>query len=204
MEKNGRTLSRAATVFYNLLGADKNDAREKIDENYAPIFAAHRDAIRLNPKLFARIKSLYDRRASLGLDAQQTRLVERYYTDFVRAGAKLSEADKTKLKDINGQLAALGTQFDQKLIAGRNAAAVVVDTRAELDGLSDAQIDAAAEVAKQRKLEGKYVLTILNTTGQPPAAQLTNRALREKLYRASMARGSTAASSTPPRSSRRS
>jgi peptidyl-dipeptidase Dcp len=189
MEKNGRTLSRAATVFYNLLGADKNEAREQIDEKYSPIFAAHRDAIRLNPKLFARIQSLYDRRASLGLDAQQTRLVERYYTDFVRAGAKLSEADKVKLKDINGQLAKLGTQFDQKLIAGRNAAAVVVDTRAELDGLSDAQIDAAADVAKQRKLDGKYVLTILNTTGQPPAAQLTNRALREKLYRASMARG---------------
>src|SRR5207342_760868 len=104
-------------------------------------------------------------------------------------GAKLSDADKVKLKDINGQLATLGTQFDQKLIAERNASAVVVDTRAELDGLTDAQIDAAADVAKQRKLDGKYVLTILNTTGQPPAAHLTNRALREKLYRASMARG---------------
>ena len=190
MEKNGRTLSRAMTVFYNLLGADKNDAREKLDEEYSPKFAAHRDAIRLNPKLFARIKSLYDRRAQLGLDAEQTRLVERYYTDFVRAGANLGDADKAKLKDINAQLAKLGTQFDQKLIAGRNAAAVVVDTRAELAGLSDAQIDAAAEVAKQRNLEGKYVLTILNTTGQPPAAQLENRALREKLYRASMGRGS--------------
>jgi len=190
MEQNGRTLSRAATVFYNLLGADKNEAREKLDEQYSPKFAAHRDAIRLNPKLFARIKSLYDRRAQLGLDPQQTRLVERYYTDFVRAGANLGDADKAKLKDINAQLAKLGTQFDQKLLAGRNAAAVVVDTREELKGLSDAQIDAAADVAKQRKLEGKYVLTILNTTGQPPAAQLENRALREKLYRASMSRGS--------------
>ncbi|KGQ20446.1 Dipeptidyl carboxypeptidase Dcp [Lysobacter dokdonensis DS-58] len=189
MEKNGRTLTRAATVFYNLFGADKNDAREKIDEKYSPIFAAHRDTIRLNPKLFARIKSLYDRRAKLGLDAQQTRLVERYYTDFVRAGAKLNDADKTTLKDINAQLATLGTQFEKKLIDGRNAAAVVVDSRAELDGLSDAQIDAAADVAKTRGLDGKFVLTILNTTGQPPAAQLTNRALREKLYRASMARG---------------
>lgn len=190
LEKNGRTLARATTVFYNLLGADKNDAREKIDEAYSPKFAAHRDAIRLDPKLFARIKSLYDRRDTLGLDAQQKRLVERYYTDFVRAGANLGDADKAKLKEINARLATLGTQFDQKLIAGRNAAAVVVDTRAELKGLSDAQIDAAAAVAKQRKLEGKYVLTILNTTGQPPAAQLENRALREKLYRASMARGS--------------
>jgi peptidyl-dipeptidase Dcp len=191
MEKSGRTLARALTVFYNLLGADKNDAREKLDEQYSPKFAAHRDAIRLDPKLFARIKSLYDHREHMNLDAQQTRLVERYYTDFVRAGANLSDADKTKLKAINGQLATLGTQFDQKLIAGRNAAAVVVDTRAELDGLTDAQIDGAAEVAKQRKLEGKYVLTILNTTGQPPAAQLTNRALREKLYKASMSRGSS-------------
>ncbi|WP_213434327.1 MULTISPECIES: M3 family metallopeptidase [Lysobacteraceae] len=191
MEKAGRTLTRATTVFYNLLGADKNDAREKLDEQYSPKFAAHRDAIRLDPKLFARIKSLYDHREHMNLDAQQTRLVERYYTDFVRAGANLSDADKTKLKAINGQLATLGTQFDQKLIAGRNAAAVVVDTRAELDGLTDAQIDGAAEVAKQRKLEGKYVLTILNTTGQPAAAQLTNRALREKLYKASMSRGST-------------
>jgi peptidyl-dipeptidase Dcp len=190
IEKNGRTLSRAMTVFYNLLGADKNEAREKLDEAYSPKFAAHRDAIRLNPKLFARIKSLYDRRAQLGLDPQQTRLVERYYTDFVRAGANLGDADKAKLKDINAQLAKLGTQFDQKLIAGRNAAAVVVDTREELKGLSDAQMEAAADVAKQRKLEGKYVLTILNTTGQPPAAQLENRALREKLYRASMSRGS--------------
>ncbi|UHQ21152.1 M3 family metallopeptidase [Lysobacter sp. KIS68-7] len=190
MEKGGRTLTRSTTVFYNLLGADKNDAREKIDEKYSPIFAAHTDEIRLNPKLFARIQSLYDRRASLGLNAEQLHLVERYYTDFVRSGAKLSDADKVKLKDINGQLATLGTQFDQKLIAERNASAVVVDTRAELDGLTDAQIDAAADVAKQRKLDGKYVLTILNTTGQPPAAQLTNRSIREKLYRASMARGS--------------
>ena len=190
MEKGGRTLTRSTTVFYNLLGADKNDAREKIDEKYSPLFAAHQDEIRLNPKLFARIQKLYDTRASLGLNPEQVHLVERYYTDFVRAGAKLSDADKVKLKDINAQLATLGTQFDQKLIAERNASAVVVDTRAELDGLTDAQIDGAAEVAKQRKLDGKYVLTILNTTGQPPAAQLTNRALREKLYRASMARGS--------------
>jgi len=190
LEKSGRTLYRARTVFYNLLGADKNDAREKIDEQYSPRFAAHHDSIVLNPKLFARIKTLHDHREHLGLDAQGQRLVERYYTDFVRAGANLSEADKVKLKDINAQLATLGTQFDQKLIAERNASAVVVDTRAELAGLTDEQIDAAAETAKQRKLDGKYVLTILNTTGQPPAAQLQNRAVREKLLRASMARGS--------------
>jgi peptidyl-dipeptidase Dcp len=190
LEKSGRTLYRARTVFYNLLGADKNDAREKLDEDYSPKFAAHRDAIVLNPKLFARIKSLYDRRDQLGLDAQGKRLVERYYTDFVRAGANLSDADKATLKGMNAELAKLGTQFDQRLIAERNASAIVVDTREELEGLSDEQIDAAADTAKQRKLEGKYVLTILNTTGQPPAAQLHNRMVREKLLNASMARGS--------------
>jgi peptidyl-dipeptidase Dcp len=190
LEKSGRILYRAGSVFFNLLGADKNEAREKLDEEYSPKFAAHRDAIRLNPKLFARIKSLYDRRAQLGLDAEGTRLVERYYTDFVRAGANLDEAQKARLKEINGELAKLSTQFDQKVLAERNASAVVVDTREELDGLSDEQIDAAAATAKQRGLEGKYVLTILNTTGQPPAAALTNRAVREKLYRASLSRNS--------------
>ena len=125
LEKSGRTLYRARTVFYNLLGADKNDAREKLDEDYSPKFAAHRDAIVLNPKLFARIKSLYDHRDQLGLDAQGKRLVERYYTDFVRAGANLSDADKATLKGMNAELAKLGTQFDQRLIAERNASAIV-------------------------------------------------------------------------------
>lgn len=190
LEKSGRILYRSLTVFGNLVSADKNPAREKLDEDYSPKFAAHRDAIRLNPKLFARIKSLYERRGQLGLDAQDQRLVERYYTDFVRAGANLGDADKTRLKAINAELATLGTRFEQMVLAERNASAVVVDTREELKGLSDEQIAAAQEAAKQRGLEGKYLLTILNTTGQPPAAQLENRATREKLYRASLARGS--------------
>ena len=190
MEKSGRVLYRSRSVFYNLVGADKNDARDKLDEQYSPKFAAHRDAIVLNAKLFARIKSLYDRRDQLGLDAQGKRLVERYYTDFVRAGANLDDAQKARLKEINGELATLSTQFEQKVLAERNASAVVVDTRAELAGLTDEQIDAAAATAKQRGLDGKYVLTILNTTGQPPAAQLENRAIREKLYKASLVRGS--------------
>lgn len=190
LEKSGRTLYRSRSVFYNLLGADKNDAREKIDEDYSPKFAAHRDSIVLNPKLFARIKALYDKRDTLGLDAEGVRLVERYHTDFTRAGANLDDAQKARLKQINGQLAELGTQFDKKVLAERNESAVVVDTRAELDGLTDEQIDAAAQVAKSRGLDGKFVLTILNTTGQPPATSLTNRAVREKLYKASLARDS--------------
>jgi peptidyl-dipeptidase Dcp len=190
MEKSGRTLSRAMTVFGNLVGADTNDTRDKIDAAYSSKFAAHRDAIALNPKLFARIQSLYDNRASLGLDPESTRLVEKYHQDFVRAGAKLSEADKIKLKAMNAELAALGTKFSQNVLAEVNDSAVIVDSRDQLAGLTDEQIAAAAEAAKTRKLDGKYVITLQNTTGQPPETFLQDRAVREKLYRASIARGS--------------
>jgi peptidyl-dipeptidase Dcp len=190
LERSGRALYRAVVVFNNLVSADTNPTRDKLDADYAPKFSAHRDAIRLNPKLFARIQALYDQRANLGLDAQGVRLIERYYSDFVRAGAKLSEADKTRLKAMNAELATLGTQFSQNVLAEVNDSAVVIDTKDELEGLTDEQVAAAAEEAKKRKLDGKYVLTLLNTTGQPPEAQLTHRATREKLYQASVARGS--------------
>ncbi|MGH8077220.1 MAG: M3 family metallopeptidase, partial [Lysobacter sp.] len=190
MEKSGQLLSRTASVFFNLTGTDTNDVREKLQAEYAPKLSAHSDAISLNPKLFARIKALYDARTTLGLDAESLRLVERYHTNFVRAGANLSDADKTKLRAINAELAKLGTQFSQNVLAEVNESAIVVDSRAELDGLSDEQIAAAAEAAKSRKLEGKYVIALLNTTGQPAEAQLKNRALRERLHKASVARGS--------------
>ncbi|MEJ7745374.1 MAG: M3 family metallopeptidase [Luteimonas sp.] len=190
LEKSGQLLGRARTIFGNLDSADTNDARKKIDADYSPKFAAHGDAIRLNPKLFARIKAIYDTRNTLGLDAVGMRLVERYHTDFVRAGAKLSDADKIRLKAINSELATLGTKFSQNVLDEVNASAVVVDTREELAGLSDEQVAAASEAAKSRKLEGKYVLALLNTTGQPAEAQLQNRALREKLHKVSVARGS--------------
>ena len=132
-------------------------AREDRRATTSPKFAAHSDAICLNPKLFARIKALYDTRATLGLDAEGVRLVERYHTDFVRAGAKLSDADKAKLKAMNAELAELGTKFSQNVLKEVNDSAIVVDSRDELAGLSDEQIAAAAEAAKTRKLEGKYV-----------------------------------------------
>jgi peptidyl-dipeptidase Dcp len=190
MEKSGRTLTRAGTVFGNLVGADTNPARDKLDAEYSPKFAAHRDAIYLNPKLFARVQALYDQRASLGLDAEGVRLVEKYYQDFVRAGAKLSDADKTKLKQINAELASLGTQFSQNVLAERNDLAVVVDSRDELKGLPDEAIAAAQKAAKDRKLEGKYVIELQNTTIQPPLTYLDNRALRERIFKASISRNS--------------
>ena len=190
MEKSGRTLDRATTVFYNLVGTDTNPAREELRADYAPKFSAHSDAIRLDPKLFARIKALYDTRDTLGLDAEGVRLVERYYTGFVRSGASLPDSQKARLKQINSELAKLGTQFSQNVLKEVNDSAVVVDSAAELDGLSDEQIATAADAAKERKLDGKYVITLLNTTGQPPESQITNRALRERLHKASVARNS--------------
>ncbi|HUH31702.1 MAG TPA: M3 family metallopeptidase, partial [Rhodanobacter sp.] len=190
LEQSGQILRRTSTVFFSLVGVDTNDARKAIQAEYAPKLAAHRDAIALNPKLFERIQKLYDTRDSLGLDAEGVRLIERYHTDFVRAGAQLSDADKAHLKDINGELAKLGTQFSQNVLAEVNDSAVVVDTKTELAGLTDEQIGAAAAAAKAKDLDGKYLIALLNTTGQPPLAQLQNRALRERLYTASIARGS--------------
>ncbi|MEN4903069.1 M3 family metallopeptidase [Luteimonas sp. TWI1437] len=190
LEKSGELLSRARRIFGNLNGTDTNDTRKQIDADYAPKFAAHRDAIMLNPKLFARVDTLYKNVGSLGLDAEGQRLVERYHTMFVRAGANLSDAQKEQMRRINAESAKLSTTFSQNVLNEVNDSAVVVDTVAELDGMSEAQIAAAAEAAKSRGLDGKYVITLLNTTGQPPLPQINNRALRERIHKASVARGS--------------
>ncbi|WP_297179910.1 M3 family metallopeptidase [Thermomonas sp.] len=190
MERSGRVLDRATSVFFNLVGTDKNPARAALEVEYAPKFAAHRDAIALNPALFARIKALYDARASLGLDAIDLRLLEKRYQDFVRSGAALGDAQKVRIRAINTELSQLGTQFDQNVLDEVNDSAIVVDSREQLAGMSDEQIAAAAEAARTRHLTGKYVIALTNTTGQPPEAQLRDRALRERLHRASVARGS--------------
>ncbi|QDH70225.1 M3 family metallopeptidase [Marilutibacter alkalisoli] len=190
MEKSGDVLGRAVSVFFNLVGTDTNDTRNKLRAEYAPKFAAHQDAISLNGKLFERVATLHEQRDQLGLDAEGVRLIERYHTRFIRAGAQLSDADKTKLKEMNAEMASLGTQFTDNVLSEVNASAVVVDDATELDGLTESQIATAARIAKERDLDGKYVITLLNTTGQPPLSQLTNRALRQRIHEASVARGS--------------
>jgi len=190
MERSGRLLNRVGTVFSSLVGANTNDTLNALDKEMAPKLAAHSDAIRLNPKLYARIKALYDKRKSARLDAESAYLLERYNTDFVRAGAKLSDADKQKLKGYNSQLAALQTTFSQNVLKEAMASALVVDTRLELAGMPDKAIDAAAVEAKKRGLDGKFVLPVVNTTGQAALSELTNRAVRTRLLAASMARGS--------------
>ena len=189
MERSGRLLTRVSNVFDNLKGADTDDEIQKIDEDMSPKRSATNDEIFLNARLFARIKAVYDQRLSLGLDAESVRLVELYHRDFVRAGANLSDADKTKLKAMNSEIASLQTAFSQNVLKERNASSVVVHDRAELAGLPDADIARMADAAKEEGKPGEYVIKLVNTTGQAPLASLENRALRQRIMEASLARG---------------
>lgn len=188
MERSGETLSRVSRIFFGLVQADTNDARQKIQEEVAPRLAAHQDEIALNPKLFERIKTIHDQRDALNLDPEQKRLVEYQYTEFVRAGAQLSDADKAALRKLNVEESTLSTQFHTRLVAAAAAGAVVVDDKARLDGLSDGEIASAAEDAKARKLDGKYLLALQNTTQQPVLASLKDRELRAEVLKASETR----------------
>ncbi|WP_210133009.1 peptidyl-dipeptidase Dcp [Stenotrophomonas rhizophila] len=188
LERSGETLDRVSRVFFGLVQADTNEARQKIQEEVAPKLAEHQDEISLDPKLFARIKTIYDQRASLGLDPVQTRLVERDYQEFVRAGAQLNDADKAALRKLNVEETTLATQFHTRLVAATAAAAVVVDDKANLAGLGDDEINTAAADAKARNLEGKFLLPLQNTTQQPVLASLSNREQRAAVLKASETR----------------
>jgi peptidyl-dipeptidase Dcp len=190
MERAGQMLNRVSIVFFSLTGANTNPTLEALSRDLAPKLAAHQDQIFLNARLFQRISKLYEARQALKLDAESGRLLERYYTDFVRAGAKLGDKDKQKLKSLNAQLASLATKFSQNVLKETNASAIIVDSKAELQGLSEEEIASAAEAAKTRGLKDKFVIPLMNTTGQPFEASLANRALRQRLHEASVNRGS--------------
>jgi peptidyl-dipeptidase Dcp len=189
LEKSGQELTRVNKVFFNLIASNTNDSLQAVNTDMAPKLAAHSDAINLNPKLFARVKSLYDKRDSLGLDSVSTRLVDRYYTRMVRAGALLNDADQKSLRALNEEESKLSTLFSENLLKEVNNAAVLVDDKAQLDGMTDAEITAAATTAKEKGSEGKWLITLQNTTMQPVLAELKNRALRERIFKASTQRG---------------
>ncbi|HEY2143690.1 MAG TPA: M3 family metallopeptidase, partial [Candidatus Udaeobacter sp.] len=190
LERTGRLLDRAERTFSNLNACNTNPTLQKIDKEMAPKLAAHRDAIHLNGKLFARVQQLYDNRDKLGLDPQSAYLLERYYKDFVRAGAKLSDSDKEKLKKINAELATLQTDFEQNVLKERNASSVVVDKKEELAGLTDDQMKSVINAAKTEHKDGKFVIQLQNTTGQPLLGSLQNRPLLERIMQTSLARNS--------------
>ncbi len=193
MEKSGRLLDRVASVFFNLNSSNTNPEILKIASEMAPKLAAHSDAILLDPALFARIEAIYQQKANLKLDPESLQLLERTRTEFVRAGAKLSPEDKVKLKQLNEQIASLTNQFQQNVLKATKESAVVVDDASELEGLSPEQVSAAAEAAKARGLNGKWVITLQNTTIQPSLSELKNRSLREKIYKASIGRAQAGA-----------
>jgi peptidyl-dipeptidase Dcp len=188
LERSGRILYRVSNVFFNLQGANTNDELDAIARDFAPKLSEHQDAIYLDPKLFARVKALYEGRDALHLDPESAQLLSRTHLQFVRAGANCSDPDKARLRQVNGRLSSLTTQFQQNVREATQAGAVVVDNAAELDGFSAEQVGAAASAAGARKLTGKWLIPLQNTTIQPPLAQLKNRALRERIYRASIAR----------------
>ena len=188
MERSGQMLERVSEAFAAVVQANTNPTLNKVQAAEAPKLAAHRDATYLNAQLFARIKSLHDRQASLGLSPEQARLLDVTYGEFVHAGALLSDADKAKLRDINKQLSMLQTAFQQKLLAAAKAGALVVDTPAKLTGMDAAAVAAAGQDAKDRGLAGKYVLPLQNTTQQPVLTDLADRATRQALFEQSWTR----------------
>ncbi|MSX44674.1 MAG: M3 family peptidase [Actinobacteria bacterium] len=189
LEKSGQLLGRMLNVFYNKSSSDTSDAIDDIEAEIAPKLAAHSDAIQLNPKLFAKIKALYDNRDSSDLNSEDSWLLEKYYRDLVHAGAHLDEAQRVELKGINEELSKLQTGFGKNLLADTNDLGIVVDNLSDLDGLTQNEIATAANAAKERGLTGKYLLAMVNFTGNPLLTTLRSRELRKKIMDASLVKG---------------
>ena len=189
LELSGQIYSRVARVFFSMSSAHTNDEIRKLEQDLAPRLASHEDSIYLNRQLFLRIENLYLSRNSLQLDAEAKRLLEQTYKNFQRAGAALNEADKEKLKELNAKLAMLETRFSQNILDEANDLAIIVDSREELGGLSEGRINSAAQSAENKGLPGKFVIPLLNTSGQPVLTSLQNRELRERIHKASLSRG---------------
>jgi peptidyl-dipeptidase Dcp len=190
LERSGRLLRRAEAVFYNLAASLSSDRLREIEREITPLAAAHTDAIRLDPALFARLDAVHAARTGAGLDDEAVRLVERYHLDFVLSGAALDEAGKTRLAELNQELSRLSTSFGQNLQLAMEAAAVHVADPAELDGLDDEERSAAAAAAAARGLDGA-LLPLLLPTGQPVLATLRDRDLRRRVFEASIDRASS-------------
>ena len=187
MEKTGQLLERVTKAFFAVVSANTNPTLQAVRQTEAPKLAAHQDAIYLDAKLFHRVEAVYKERHSLKLSPEQLRLVEHDYQEFVHAGANLSDADKAELKKINEELASLSQTFISRLLAATKAGAYVTTDKAALAGLTDAEVKAAEEVAKNRRAEG-YVIPLQNTTQQPDLTSLSNRATRQAIFENSWGR----------------
>ena len=185
LEKSGRMLDRVSTVFFALTGSNTTDRLDEINTEISPRLTAHYDSITLDPALFARVKAVYDNRAAMAMTPEDAALLEDTYEGMVHAGALLTEAQRERVKAINSELSEITTEFGQDVRAAMSDQPVIFDTREELAGLSEADLKAAADLATEKGFPGKYAIALQNTTQQPSLPSMTNRAAREKLFKAS-------------------
>jgi len=189
MEISGDLLKRATNVFYNMSSANTNEVIEKIAQEISPDLSSHQDNIYLNSKLFAKVKSIWESRASLNLSMEQNKILDNTYKSFVRSGANLNENDKKVLREINAELSLLSVKFGQNILNDTNNFELVIDSVEDLEGLPEGIIEAAAETAKEKNKIGKWVFTVQNSSVMPFIQYAKNRNLREKLYLAYKNRG---------------
>jgi peptidyl-dipeptidase Dcp len=191
LERSGASLKRVGGVFFNLAGSHTNDAIQAVEREMAPVLAKHRNSIFMNEALFRRVDALHERREALGLNPEQARVLERYHTIFVRAGARLGAEEKKRLAAITERLASLGTQFSQNVLADERSYQLVLDGEADLEGLPSFLREAAAQAAEDRGLKGKHVITLSRSSIEPFLQFSKRRDLREQAFRAWAARGDT-------------
>ncbi|MEX1078795.1 MAG: M3 family metallopeptidase [Homoserinimonas sp.] len=189
LEKSGQLLDRVSAAFYNKASSDASDFTNALDEEIAPLMAAHHDSIVLNPELYERIARLHEEPSRHADDAETRYLIERHFAEFTISGAALSADDKERLKEYNKSLSTLTTRFEKNLLADTNELAVAFDDAADLDGLAPGEISAAAEAAAERGLDGQYLITLVLPTGHPYLSELTKRSVRERIMTASRSRG---------------
>jgi peptidyl-dipeptidase Dcp len=188
-ERTGVLLDKVNYVFLELQGANTNDEIQKIAKEVAPLLAKHKDDINLNEKLFQRVKSVHEKRATLGLNAEQSKLLDDMYKNFVRGGANLAPEKKDRFRQINEELSLLGLKFDENVLKETNKFRLVLENKEDLAGLPQGVIDGAAEAAKKAGLEGKWIFTVHKPSMIPFLQYGANRSLREKLLKAYISRG---------------
>jgi peptidyl-dipeptidase Dcp len=200
LERAGQLLNRTSIVFFNLTGTKSTPTLRAIESDYAPKLTAHSDSIRLDPRLFARIKAVFDAfdDGRADADAEAAMLVKRYHLDFVLAGAGLDDDGRARLAELNQRLSTLSTQFQQNLLQATEDAVVLLDSAAELDGLTPDAIATAADAASARGRDGQYAITLILPTGQPLLAVLRNREVRRRLFEASINRANSGPNDNGP------
>ncbi len=189
LEKSGALMTKVALVFYNDLSANTSPELQKVAEEIAPIMSKHSDDISLNPKLFTKIKIVYENRSAEKLNGEQLRLLEKYYKDFVRNGANLNEKDQARLREINSQMSLLTLQFSNNVMAETNGYKLVIENKEDLEGLPQSVIQMGADDAKSFGMDGKWVFTTKKPSMLPFLTYASKRELREKIYNAYLNRG---------------